>query len=262
MKDKHKTKQQLIDELYVSDLYTSAGGVDAFVKDLNHVLYHPHGVEINIPYNVSDADLALTLELELNSLPEFTVANIGTNQIQVHQNIPGDIFWMHDGYKHISVEGRSPEYDTGLAFSHDTLAYDDLPNTAVDQTITTTGVDIANISSKYFEVYSPFREYYIWFNVSDENYQTTGVDPDVVDTATIGFNPSVINVPEATLNTPVPICLGKCFNVEPKLIDANNHVYQVHEGRVADILNVRSNGVPMGLPGTADEQYEINVDIG
>jgi hypothetical protein len=73
-------------------------------------------------------------------------------------------------------------------------------------------------------------------------------------------------IPESVLNTPVPICLGKCFNVEPKLIDIFNHIYQVHEGPIEEITEVRSNGVPLTrFDPENDEivpQYEVQEDIG
>jgi hypothetical protein len=43
----------------------------------------------------------------------------------------------------------------------------------------------------------------------------------------------------------IPICLGEVFNVTPLLIDSNNQVYQVHNGRVESVIEVRDNGVPV-----------------
>ncbi|MCC7484253.1 MAG: hypothetical protein IT529_04630 [Burkholderiales bacterium] len=39
-----------------------------------------------------------------------------------------------------------------------------------------------------------------------------------------------------------PLCLGQCFNVEPVLIDAAAHKYQVHDGAIEDITAVREGG--------------------
>lgn len=58
-----------------------------------------------------------------------------------------------------------------------------------------------------------------------------------------GYNRNVAVLPPAVENTHVPICLGKCFNVEPVLVDSFNHVYQVHDGPIVDVMQVRSNGV-------------------
>lgn len=41
----------------------------------------------------------------------------------------------------------------------------------------------------------------------------------------------------------VPLCLGECFNISPILVDPANHIYQVHDGEVKDIIEVRDDGV-------------------
>ena len=43
-------------------------------------------------------------------------------------------------------------------------------------------------------------------------------------------------------NEPKPICLGSVFNIEPVLVNAATHTYQVHDGAVSNIV-VRDNGV-------------------
>ncbi len=40
----------------------------------------------------------------------------------------------------------------------------------------------------------------------------------------------------------VPICLGQKFNITPVLIDAATHKYQVHDGEIEDITDVREGG--------------------
>jgi hypothetical protein len=47
-------------------------------------------------------------------------------------------------------------------------------------------------------------------------------------------------------DTPKPLCLGWCFNVTPFLVDAASLTYQIHDGEVYDIYQVRDNGVPVG----------------
>ncbi|MDZ7870790.1 MAG: hypothetical protein U5L02_16590 [Rheinheimera sp.] len=42
---------------------------------------------------------------------------------------------------------------------------------------------------------------------------------------------------------PVPICLGRCFNVSPALINEATRTYQVHDGAIHAITAVRENGV-------------------
>lgn len=48
-------------------------------------------------------------------------------------------------------------------------------------------------------------------------------------------------------NLPVPLCFGTCFNVEPVLITAASHTYQVHDGAVSSITAVRDNGVAVSF---------------
>lgn len=67
-----------------------------------------------------------------------------------------------------------------------------------------------------------------------------------------------IVIPEGTTNANIPLCFGYCFNIEPVLIDSWNHVYQIHEGSIEAVTEVRSNGIILS-PGT---QYEVNLSIG
>lgn len=43
----------------------------------------------------------------------------------------------------------------------------------------------------------------------------------------------------------IPLCFGECHNITPLLIDANLLKYQVHDGAVESIFEVRDNGVPV-----------------
>lgn len=43
----------------------------------------------------------------------------------------------------------------------------------------------------------------------------------------------------------IPLCFGECFNVSPLLIDPSIRKYQVHDGAVSDIFEVRVNGIPV-----------------
>lgn len=47
----------------------------------------------------------------------------------------------------------------------------------------------------------------------------------------------------ANKDMPVPLCFGQCFNVEPVLTVAASHTYQVHDGQIEAITDVRDNGV-------------------
>lgn len=49
---------------------------------------------------------------------------------------------------------------------------------------------------------------------------------------------------------PVPICIGRCFNVAPVLIVEATKTYQVHDGAIHAITAVRENGV--AIPYTAN----------
>jgi len=49
---------------------------------------------------------------------------------------------------------------------------------------------------------------------------------------------------------PVPICLGRCFNISPVLINEATKQYQVHDGAISAITAVRENGV--AIPYTAN----------
>ncbi len=44
---------------------------------------------------------------------------------------------------------------------------------------------------------------------------------------------------------PVPVCLGRCFNVSPVLVSEATRTYQVHDGAIQAISAVRENGAPI-----------------
>ena len=85
---------------------------------------------------------------------------------------------------------------------------------------------------------------------------SNGIDALGVDRARISFRDK-----SAALERPVatnvfvtghsagklkPVCLGRCFNVSPVLLDANTKTYQVHDGPISAITQVRENGVSIG----------------
>jgi len=43
----------------------------------------------------------------------------------------------------------------------------------------------------------------------------------------------------------LPVIQGECFNIQPMLIDASLQKYQVHNGAIEDIIEVRDNGYPV-----------------
>lgn len=48
----------------------------------------------------------------------------------------------------------------------------------------------------------------------------------------------------------LPYLFGECFNISPLLVDLATHKYQIHNGQIERIIEVRDNGVPVGF--TAD----------
>lgn len=48
----------------------------------------------------------------------------------------------------------------------------------------------------------------------------------------------------------LPVCLGECHNVSPLLIDPAQHEYQVHQGAIERLIEVRDNGVPLTVTPT------------
>jgi hypothetical protein len=51
----------------------------------------------------------------------------------------------------------------------------------------------------------------------------------------------------ANRGLPIPLCYGECFNVEPVLTDSALKRYQVHEGEIEDITEVRDNGISVAF---------------
>ena len=43
----------------------------------------------------------------------------------------------------------------------------------------------------------------------------------------------------------IPLCFGECHNISPLLVDATVNEYQVHNGPIESIIEVRDNGVPV-----------------
>lgn len=44
-----------------------------------------------------------------------------------------------------------------------------------------------------------------------------------------------------------PLCFGECHNIEPLLIDPATLTYQIHDGPIEAIIEVRDNGVPVAF---------------
>lgn len=46
-----------------------------------------------------------------------------------------------------------------------------------------------------------------------------------------------------------PLCFGECHNIEPLLTDPATLTYQIHDGPIERIIEVRDNGVPVAFTG-------------
>ena len=58
------------------------------------------------------------------------------------------------------------------------------------------------------------------------------------------------NLSTQAQQNPVPLCFGECFNVTPTVIHTSNLIYQVHNGQIEDVIEVRDNGAV--VPVTKD----------
>ena len=252
-----KAQTTLIDEAYVSALYASAA--PAFTKYLDNLITRSQGIKVLLTgqSSYSAARVAEATANALSGFPEFSIAyTTGNTTFSIDQVIDAGLPPLeaaHDG----DDEGTTAFLTsfTGFGTIGGTWPYSQTIDTSLGET---------NLNNRFFHLYSPFRTYYVWYSVySTNNSAIAGsVDPEVVDVAKTPFNAGSIRVPDTIVNTAVPICLGKCFNIEPKLIDSNNHVYQVHEKEIDSILEVRANGVVLDAPGTPKPQYEVNASIG
>lgn len=58
---------------------------------------------------------------------------------------------------------------------------------------------------------------------------------------------------------PVPVCYGQVFNIEPPLTNAGTHEYQVHDGAVNDITDVRDSGLTVAyVKDLANGKFTLN----
>ena len=73
--------------------------------------------------------------------------------------------------------------------------------------------------------------------------QLTGLNTAISEATFTTAQTTIAN----TGNTPqlIPLAFGECFNVTPVLVDKALLEYQVHVGRINDIIEVRDNGLPV-----------------
>ena len=69
---------------------------------------------------------------------------------------------------------------------------------------------------------------------------------DKTGSTRVAIQKSLIGGTTANKNAVKPLCFGECFNVEPVLVTAATHEYQVHDGPVNDITDVRDGGLTVG----------------
>ena len=255
-----KVQETLLDDLYAKTLYAdylATYDTPAFIKTLDTLLYKSTPIEVKLDGVFNAADIALATQLELNNIAGIT-ATVSSNIISVAHSYPSALpDSMLDGYNDYDDPEHNITFDTNFSFGSQGGYPDYL------QELDTTNT-VADLNGKYFQIFTLYRPYYVWYNIDNGSE-----DPKVIIYNKQEFydysdnNPDgLIITPEPNINTPVPICLGKCFNIEPKLIDSFNHVYQVHEGSIAEIREIRSNGVILNGPNTDNPQYEVNTIIG
>jgi len=63
---------------------------------------------------------------------------------------------------------------------------------------------------------------------------------------------------------PKPVCLGAVYNISPPLVDSASLIYQVHNGAIAAVDEVRDRGIVLtytaGVPAAG--QYSVNTTLG
>lgn len=62
--------------------------------------------------------------------------------------------------------------------------------------------------------------------------------------------------------TPIPLLMGKCRNVEPRLVDPANQIYQVNDGAVQAITAVYDQGVALTDQGDTGDLYSGSTTSG
>jgi hypothetical protein len=251
-----KAQEELITETYVRTMYSdyfTTYGSQAFVANVTNLVSQSQSIEIKIAVNTSANDIAQLVHDHIVSFPEFnTNLNPTTNILRFQSSLNGTVEDAHDG------NGSNPINDTGFGFTITQQGTAGQPEITQITTVADVG---GNLNNTYFHIHSPYRNFYVWFNVDNGS-----TDPELIEESTVAFDPNLTGItfiPETVESTPVPICLGICFNIEPKLIDTYNHVYQIHEGPIQQITEIRANGIPLNkdpLLGTV--QYEENLLLG
>lgn len=77
----------------------------------------------------------------------------------------------------------------------------------------------------------------------------------------VNVNAALLGGSTANANVAIPLCFGECFNVSPLLIDPVALTYQVHNGAIENIIEIRDNGVPI-YNSTITGGATVNLAVG
>jgi hypothetical protein len=249
---------------HLLDLYNAPilNGSPPFTAKLTNIISYSTGIPIYISTGVDAYKLAKLTHDAIVAQPEFVSYGTAPDGIThltfyIETTIYGAVELSHSYTGYITTNYTFTDTQTG-----------DNSHTQIVQITIDSGIVASSLNSEYFGIYSPYRNFYVWYN-----YESSGIDPEKIETGlyTQDFNNGsggipLTWIPEGTRNAVVPDVLGKVFNIEPVLIDAYNHVYQVSDVPITDITAVRSNGVPLVRYDLASEdqnaQYEVCEEIG
>lgn len=81
---------------------------------------------------------------------------------------------------------------------------------------------------------------------------------DTLAQADVSISTAVVGGTTDAKDTSLPIMLGEVFNAEPTLIDETTGTYQVCEGAVKQVIEVRDNGYPVSFtPDAANGKFTL-----
>lgn len=91
--------------------------------------------------------------------------------------------------------------------------------------------------------------------------RTTGIDmrsrtrlniklSDVLQRLNTPASEAKIGGTKVNADTLLPLCFGECHNVTPVLVDPTTNEFQVHQGAIEGVIEVRDNGVPVAFTQT------------
>jgi hypothetical protein len=281
IKDKKEVFNKKVQDLYITEEYVynlyrdyklAHGGVieydaqgneidivggDPFVKQLSNEISTSIGIEARLTATTTIEEIAYLLTQLFNLEPEF-----GANYIELDPKtsvvnyLPGNVEDAYDG----DNDPNNVVHNTGFIISNSDGGLPDVLEVTNISPVFDSALGInsaTDLNNKYFHIHSMISKYYVWFNTDNGS-----VDPKLVEVELVDFDWQSYTVPDSNVDTPVPICIGRCFNISPVLIDSYNHVYQINEGPIQEVLEVRANGVILDGPGSEKPLYEVNLELG